>query len=173
MKKLISALLICALLMAACRSTRQTSTTQSSTTSTCTLSIDSAAQSILNTRKKTTTITFLPMQTPGQLNSAPPDNPTGPTPAPQQLPAPLQDIANALMEQGGGTIIITQEEQLQNDTTTIIHRTDEKTTQATSESHETQSQSNPPRASPIINKLFYLFLMSFILILLWESRNHQ
>ncbi len=169
----IVAITIILLMTISCRSTKQMSSTQSTISSSLTQSMDSAAQSILNTRKTTTTITFLPMQTPAFPKPAAPDIAPGQMPARQELPAPVQDLAAALIEQGGGTIIITQEEQLQNDTTTVIHTTNAEQTQDESESNETQSQSNPPRASPIIDKIFYIFLLLAFIIVLLQGRRNQ
>ena len=161
------------LMTISCRSTKQMSSTQSTISSTLTQTMDSAAQSILNTRKTTTTITFLPMQTPAFPIPVAPDIAPGPMPARQELPAPVQDLAAALIEQGGGTIIITQDEQLQNDTTTVIHTTNAEQTQDESESNETQSQSNPPRASPWIDKIFYIFLLLAFIIVLLQGRSNK
>ena len=156
-----------------CRTARQTSSTQSTISSSLTQSMDSAAQSILSSRRITTTITFLPMPAPGLPKPAAPDIAPGPMPAPSDIPAPIQDLAAALIEQGGGTIIITQEEQLQNDTTTVIHTTNAEQTQDESESNEIQSQSNPPRASPVIDKIFYIFLLLAFIIVLLQGRTRQ
>ena len=150
------------LMTTACRSTKQMSSTQQSISSISTQSMDSTAQTILNTRKTTTTITFLPMQTPAF-----------PIPAAPDVPAPVQDLADALIAQGGGTLIITQEETTKNDTTTVIHATNAEQTQDESENHETQSQSNPPRASPIIDKIFYIFLLLAFIIVLLQGRNNK
>ena len=150
------------LMTTACRSTRQMSSTQSTSTSITTQSMDSTMQSILNTRKTTTTITFLPMQTSAF-----------PAPAAPDVPAPVQDLADALIAQGGGTLIITQEETSQNDTTTVIYTTNAEQTQEESESNEIQSQSNPPRASPWIDKIFYIFLLLAFIIILLQGRNNQ
>ena len=169
----IVAITIILLMTIGCRSTKQMSSTQSTISSSLTQTMDSAAQSILNTRKTTTTITFLPMQTPAFSKPAAPDIAPGPMPARQELPAPVQDLAAALIEQGGGTIIITREEQLQNDTTTVIHTTNAEQTQDESESNETESQSNPPRASPIIDKIFYIFLLLAFIIVLLQGRRNQ
>ena len=169
----IVAITIILLMTTACRSTKQMSSTQSTTTTSTTQSIDSLAKSILNSRKATTTITFLPMQTPAFPKPATPDITPGPMPARQELSAPVQDLAAALIEQGGGTIIITHDEQLQNDTTTVIHTTNAEQTQVESESNETESQSNPPRASPIIDKIFYIFLLLAFIIVLLQGRNRQ
>lgn len=161
------------LMTISCRSAKQMSSTQSTISSSLTLSMDSTAQSILNTRKTTTTITFLPMQTPAFPRPAAPDIAPGPMPSRQEVPAPIQDLATALIEQGGGTIIITQEEQLQNDTTTVTHTTTDEQTQDESESNETQSQSNPPRASPWIDRIFYTFLAAAFIIVLLQGRTRQ
>ena len=159
---IIPSLVIILLMTISCRSTKQMSSTHQSTTSITTQSIDSLAKSILNTRKTTTTITFLPMQAPAFTVSAAPD-----------VPAPVQDLADALIAQGGGTLIITQEECTQNDTTTTKHHIDDEQTQNKSENHEIQSQSNPPRASPIIDKIFYIFLLLAFIIVLLQGRNRQ
>ena len=158
----IVAITIILLMTTACRSTKQMSSTQQSISSISTQSMDSTAQTILNTRKTTTTITFLPMQTPAF-----------PIPAAPDVPAPVQDLADALIAQGGGTLIITQEETTKNDTTTVIHATNAEQTQDESENHETQSQSNPPRASPIIDKIFYIFLLLAFIIVLLQGRNNK
>ena len=161
------------LMTTACRSTRQMSSTQSTISGNLIQSMDSTAQSILNTRKTTTTITFLPMQTPAFPKPAAPDITPRPMPAPSAVPAAPADLLDLLIAQGGGTLIITQEETTQNDTTTVTHTTDERTQQDESETHETQSQSNPPRASPIIDKIFYIFLLLAFIIVLLQGRNHQ
>ena len=150
------------LMTISCRSTKQMSSTQSTTSSTLKQSIDSLAKSILNTRKTTTAITILPMQTPAYPKPAAPD-----------VPAPIQNLTDALIAQGGGTLIITHEETIQNDTTTVTHTTNAEQTQDESENHETQSQSNPPRASPIIDKIFYIFLLLAFIIVLLQGRNNQ
>ena len=169
----IVAIIAILLMTISCRSTKQMSSTQSTISSTLTQTMDSAAQSILNSRKTTTTITFLPMQTPGQLKPSAPDIAPGPMPAPSGTPAAPAELLDLLIEQGGGTIIITHDEQLQNDTTTVIHTTNAEHTQDESESHETQSQSNPPRASPWIDKIFYIFLLLAFIIVLLQGRNNQ
>ena len=155
-------LAILLLMTTACRSTKQMSSTQSTISTISTQSIDSLAKSIQNTHKTTTTITYLPMQTPGFPKPATPD-----------IPAPIQNLAETLIAQGGGTLIITQEETTHNDTTTITHTTHDEQTQNESENHETQSQSNPPRASPIIDKIFYIFLAAAFLVLLLQARPRQ
>ncbi|MBO7050639.1 MAG: hypothetical protein J6W42_08505 [Bacteroidaceae bacterium] len=169
----IVAITIILLMTISCRSTKQMSSTQSTISSSLTMTMDSAAQSILNTRKTTTIITFLPMQTPAFTKPAAPNIAPGPIPAPSDIPAPIRDLAAALMGQGGGTIIITQNEQLQNDTTTVIHTTNAEQTQDESESNETESQSNPPRASPVIDKIFYIFLLLAFIIVVLQGRRNQ
>ena len=157
---IIPSVAIILLMTTACRSTKQMSSTQSTTSSITTQSMDSTIQSILNRQKTTTTITFLPMQTPAF-----------PAPAAPDVPAPVQDLADALIAQGGGTIIITQEECAQNDTTTVKHTIDDEQTQNKSENHETQSTSQLPRASPWIDKIFYIFLLLAFIIILLQGRN--
>ena len=164
-------LAIILLMTISCRSTKQMSSTQSTTSSITTQSMDSTMQSILNSRRTTTTITFLPMQTPAFPKPAAPDITPSPMPAPSQTPAAPAELLDLLIAQGGGTIIITQKECTQNDTTTVIHTTDERTQQDESENHETQSQSNPPRASPWIDKIFYIFLLLAFIIVLLQGRN--
>ena len=161
------------LMTISCRSIKQMSSNQSTISSTLTQTMDSTAQSILNRRKTTTTITFLPMQTPAFAKPATPYIAPGPMPAPSGTPAAPAELLDLLIEQGGGTIIITQEECTQNDTTTIKHHIDDEHTQDESESHETQSQSNPPRASPVIDKIFYIFLLLAFIIVLLQGRNNQ
>ena len=170
---IIPSLAIILLMTISCRSTKQMSSTQSSISSITTHSMDSTMQSILNTWKRTTTITFLPMQTPAFPKPATPDITPGPMPAPSQTPAAPAELLDLLLQQGGGTIIITQEECTQNDTTTITHTTQDEQTQNKSENHETQSQSNPPRASPWIDKIFYIFLLLAFIIVLLQGRNNQ
>ena len=148
---IIPSVAIILLMTTACRSTKQMSSTQSTISSNLIQSMDSTAQSILNRRKTTTTITLLPMQTPAYPKPAAPDITPSPMPAPSQTPAAPAELLDLLIAQGGGTIIITQEECTQNDTTTTKHHIDDEQTQNKSENHETQSQSNPPRASPIID----------------------
>ena len=167
----IVAIAIILLMTTACRSTKQMSSTQSTTSSITTQSMDSTMQSILNRQKTTTIITFLPMQTPVYPKPAAPDITPGPMPAPSGTPAAPSDILDLLLQQGGGTIIITQEETTQNDTTTTKHHIDDEQTQNKSENHETQSQSNPPRASPWIDKIFYIFLLLAFIIILLQGRN--
>ena len=94
-------------------------------------------------------------------------------PATPDASGPVQDLVSTLINQGGGTIIITQEECTQNDTTTTKHHIDDEQTQNKSENHETQSQSNPPRASPWIDKIFYIFLLLAFIIVLLQGRNNQ
>ena len=170
---ILPSLAIILLMTISCRSTKQMSSTQKTISSSLTQTMDSAAQSILNRRKTTTRITFLPMQTPGLPKPATPDIAPGPMPAPSDIPAPIQDLAAALINQGGGTIIITQDEQLQNDTTTVTHTITDEQTQDESESNETQSQSNPPRASPWIDRIFYTFLTAAFILLLLDARHRQ
>ena len=161
------------LMTTACRSAKQMSSTQSATTTSTTQSIDSLAKSIVNSRKTTTTITFLPMQTPVYPKPAAPDITPSPMPAPSAVSAAPAELLDLLIAQGGGTLIITQEETTQIDTTTVTTTTDHEQTQNQSENHEIQSQSNPPRASPWIDKIFYIFLLLAFIIVLLQGRNNQ
>ena len=170
---IIPSVAIILLMTISCRSTKQMSSTQSTTTTSTTQSMDSLARSILNSRKTTTTITFLPMQTPVYPKPAAPDITPSPMPAPSAVPAAPADLLDLLIAQGGGTIIITQEECTQNDTTTTKHHIDDEQIQNKSENHETQSQSNPPRASPWIDKIFYIFMLLAFIIVLLQGRNNQ
>ena len=150
------------LLMSACRSNKQLTTSQQNTTTITTASIDSAAQHLMSTHRKTTTITFLPMQTPVLPPIQSPD-----------AQAPAKDLITQLMNQGGGTIIIQEDEQLQHDqsnATSQISTQDTTTTQNT-QYHETQS--NPPRASPNLQLILYILLaaIALLLILKWSFRQ--
>ena len=170
---IIPSVAIILLMTISCRSTKQMSSTQSTISSNLMQSMDSTAQSILNSRKTTTTITFLPMQTPAFPTPAAPDITPGPMPAPSGTPAAPSELLDLLLQQGGGTIIITQEECTQNDTTTIKHHIDDEHSQDESESNETQSTSQLPRASPLIDKIFYIFLLLAFIIVLLQGRKNQ
>lgn len=150
------------LLMPACRSTKDISSTQTTSTITSSATIDSTAQHLMSTHRKTTTITFLPMQTP--------------TLPPMQTPdaqAPSQDLITQLINQGGGTIIIQEEETQSEDqesSTAQISRQDTTTTQNI-QYHEKQSPQ--PRASPNLKLILYIILaaIALILILKWSIRQ--
>ena len=156
------AIIAMALLMPACHSTKSITTTQSTATSISQTEIDSATQHLMSTHRKTTTITFLPMQTP----TLPPIQ----TPDAQ---APSQDLISQLINQGGGTIIIEEEEtqtQDQESATTQISTQDTTTTQNT-QYHEKQSPQ--PRASPNLKLILYIILaaIALLLILKWSIRQ--
>ena len=170
---IIPSVAIILLMTTACRSAKQMSSTQSTISSITTQSIDSLAKSIVNSRKTTTTITFLPMQTPVYPKPAAPDITPSPMPAPSGTPAAPAKLLDLLLQQGGGTIIITQVECTQNDTTTTKHHIDDEQTQNKSENHETQSTSQLPRASPWIDRIFYTFLAAAFLVLLLQARTRQ
>jgi len=170
---LIVPVAILLLMTTACRSSKQMGSIQSTTSTITTQSMDSLAKSILSTRKTTTTITFLPMQTPAFTTPAAPDIAPGPMPTPSGTPAAPADLLDLLLQQGGGTIIITKEESTQNDTTTTKHHIDDEQTQNESENHETQSTSQLPRASPWIDRIFYTFLAAAFLVLLLQARPRQ
>lgn len=145
----------------ACRSTRQQTSSTSSSTTISSASIDSIAQRLKSQHRRTTTITVLPMQTPG-LKPLPKTD----------AQAPAQDLITQLLQQGGGTIIIEEDEHLQQDQSTIINHESIQDTTTTQNTHHEQTTSNPPRASPIIDKIFSIFLLlSFIIVLLQGRRN--
>ena len=159
-RPLITAVIV--LLMSACRSTKDISSTQTTSTITSSATIDSTASHLMSTHRKTTTITFLPMQTPAL--------PPIPTP---DAPAPAQDLITQLINQGGGTIIIQEEETQSEDNTntkTQISHQDTTTTQNT-QYHEKQSPQ--PRASPNLRLILYIILatIALLLILKWCIRQ--
>ena len=156
------AIIAMALLMSACHSTRHITTAQSTATSISQKEIDSTTSHLMSTHRKTTTITFLPMQTPTL--------PLIPSPDTQ---APSQDIITQLINQGGGTIIIQEEETQSEDqesATTQISTQDTTTTQ-NSQYHETTPKQ--PRASPNLRLILYIILAAtaLLLILKWNIRQ--
>ena len=156
------AIIAMALLIPACRSTRHITTTQTTATSISQKEIDSTTQHLMFTHRKTTTITFLPMQTPAL--------PLIPSPDTQ---APSQDIITQLINQGGGTIIIEEKEtktQDQESATTQISTQDTTTTQNT-QYHEKQSPQ--PRASPNLRLILYIILAAtaLLIIIKWSIRQ--
>ena len=156
------AIIAMAILMPACHSTKSITTTQSTATSISQKEIDSTTSHLMSTHRKTTTITFLPMQTPTL--------PLIPSPDAQ---APSQDIITQLINLGGGTIIIEEKEtktQDQESATTQISTQDTTTTQNT-QYHEKQSPQ--PRASPNLRLILYIILAAtaLLLILKWSIRQ--
>ena len=156
------AIIAMALLMPGCRSTRHITTSQTTATSISQTEIDSAASHLMSTHRKTTTITFLPMQTPALPLIQTPD-----------AQATSQDIISRLINQGGGTIIIQEEETQSEDqesATTQISHQDTTTTQNT-QYHEKQSPQ--PRASPNLRLILYIILAAIALLLLlkWSIRQ--
>lgn len=156
------AIIAMAILMSACHSTRHITTTQSTATSISQKEIDSTTQHLMSTHRKTTTITFLPMQTPTLPLIPSPDTPT-----------PAHDLITQLINQGGGTIIIQEEETQSEDqesATTQISTQDTTTTQNT-QYHEKQSPQ--PRASPTLKLILYIILAAIALLLLlkWSIRQ--
>ena len=156
------AIIAMALLMPACHSTKSITSTQSTATSISQKEIDSTTSHLMSTHRKTTTITFLPMQTPALPLILSPDT-----------QAPSQDIITQLINQGGGTIIIEEEEtqtQDQESATTQISTQDTTTTQ-NSQYHETTPKQ--PRASPNLRLILYIILAAIALLLLlkWSIRQ--
>ena len=146
----------------ACRSTKHASSSKTNSTTINSATIDSAAQRLMSKHRRTTRITVLPVQTPGL--------PQIPTP---DTPAPSQDLINQLLQQGGGTIIIEQDEQLQQDQSNTTNHVSVQDTTTTQNTQYHESQSHQSRASPILDKLLYLFLALAFIILLLQSRNRQ
>ena len=150
------------LLATACRTHKQLTSSSTSSTTVCSASIDSAAQRLMSQHRRTTRITVLPMQTPAL--------PPIPTP---DAPAPVQDLITQLLEQGGGTIIIQEDEQLQQDQSNTINHVSVQDTTTTQKKEDQQTYTQPSRASPWINKIFYTVLLLFIIILLLQCRIRQ
>ena len=156
------AIIAMAVLMPACHSTRHITTAQSTATSISQKEIDSTTSHLMSTHRKTTTITFLPMQTPTLPLIPSPD-----------VQAPSQDLISQLINQGGGTIIIEEKEtqtQDQESATTQISTQDTTTTQ-NSQYHETTPKQ--PRASPNLRLILYIILAAtaLLLILKWNIRQ--
>lgn len=150
------------LLATACRTHKQFTSSSTISTTVCSASIDSASQRVKSQHHRTTRITVLPMQTPAL--------PPVPTP---DAPAPVQDLITQLLEQGGGTIIIQEDEQLQQDQSNTINHVSVQDTTTTQNTNQEQATSYPPRASPVIDKIFYTFLLLAFIILLLQGRNRQ
>lgn len=170
---LIVSLAILLPMATACRSTRQQTSSISSSTTISSASIDSIAQRLMSQHRKTTTITVLPMQTPGlkplpKTDAQAPATPAAPDNAPE-----LQPLINLLIEQGGGTIIIEQDEQHQQDQSTTINHESVQDTTTTQKKEEQQTYTQPSRASPIIDKIFYIFLLLAFIIILLQGRRNQ
>lgn len=150
------------MLATACRTHKQLTSSSTISTTVCSASIDSAAQRLMSEHHRTTRITVLPMQTPAL--------PPIPTP---DAPAPVQDLIAQLLEQGGGTIIIQEDEQHQQDQSNTINHVSIQDTTTTQNTIQEQTTSNPPRASPIIDKIFYIFMLLAFIIVLLQGRNRQ
>ena len=156
------AIIAMALLMPACHSTRHITTTQTTATSISQTEIDSAASHLMSTHRKTTTVTFLPMQTPTLPLIPSPDG-----------PAPSQDIITQLINQGGGTIIIQEEETQSEDQESAKSQISVQDTTITQNTQYHETQSNPPRASPNLQLILYILLAAIVLILLVRFRIRQ
>ena len=157
---IITAVII--LLMPACRSTKHISSTQATSTITSSATIDSAASRLMSTHRKTTTITFLPMQTPTLPLIPSPD-----------VQAPSQDFITQLINQGGGTIIIEEEETQTQDQESATTQTSTQDTTTTQNTQYHEKQSPQPRASPNLKLILYIILaaIALILILKWSIRQ--
>ena len=156
------AIIAMALLMPACHSTRHITTTQSTATSISQKEIDSTTQHLMSTHRKTTTITFLPMQTPT----------LPPIPSPD-VQAPSQDLITQLINQGGGTIIIEEETTQSEDQESITKQTSTQDTTTTQNSQYHETIPKQPRASPNLRLILYIILaaIALLLILKWSIRQ--
>lgn len=158
----IAIIAIATLLMPACRTTKQAQSTTTSTTTITAAQIDSAAQTLKTTHKRTTTITYIPMLTPEY-----------PTPTIPSAPEPPSTLIDQLIAQGGGTIIIEQEDHLQQDQTAVKNQTSHQDTTTTQNTQYHETQPHQPRASPIINSLTFLILAAAIFIIALKLRIRQ
>lgn len=156
------AIIAMAILMPACRSTRHITSTQTTATSISQTEIDSSAQHLMSTHRKTTTITFLPMQTPAL--------PLIPSPDTQ---APSQDIITQLITQGGGTIIIQEEETQSEDQESATTQTSTQDTTTTQNSQYHETTPKQPRASPNLKLILYIILaaITLLIIIKWSIRQ--
>ena len=156
------AIIATAILMPACHSTKSITTTQSTATSISQKEIDSTTSHLMSTHRKTTTITFLPMQTPA----------LPPIPSPD-APSPSQDIITQLINQGGGTIIIQEETTQTEDQTTATTQISTQDTTTTQNTQYHEKQSPQPRASPNLKIILYIILAAtaLLLILKWSIRQ--
>jgi hypothetical protein len=142
------------LIISACRSSKQAITSHASTTSISQNAIDSATRSLMASQSHRLTITYIP----GFQVTSP------------DLPIPrtnntLQDLTNQLIEQGGGTLIIEEQNTVNHaETTSTQHTSTQDTTNTQNTSHE-QTASNPPRASPILDRLIILIIAATIFII--------
>jgi hypothetical protein len=150
------------LLMSACRSNKQFTTSQQNTTTITAASIDSTAQHLMSTHRKTTTITFLPMQTFG----------LPPIPSPN-VQAPAQDLITQLINQRGGTIIIQEEDTQSEDQTNTTTQISHQDTTTTQNNQYQKNTTNQPRASPNLKLILYILLaaITILLLLKWIIRQ--
>lgn len=150
------------LLMHACRSSKHLSSTNTSTTTITAQKIDSAAQTLRTSTRHKTTITFLPMPQPGWSAPSTPSTPEAPS-----------NLIDQLIAQGGGTIIIEQEEQLEQDQSTTISQTSVQDTTNTQNTNHNEIYTQPPRASPILDKILYILIAAAILVLIVRCHIRQ
>ena len=156
------AIIAMAILMPACHSTRHITTAQSTATSISQKEIDSATSHLMSTHRKTTTITFLPMQTPA----------LPPIPSPD-VQAPSQDLITQLINQGGGIIIIEEETTQSEDQESITKQTSTQDTTTTQNSQYHETTPKQPRASPNLRLILYIILaaIALLIILKWSIRQ--
>jgi hypothetical protein len=87
--------------------------------------------------------------------------------------SPLQDLTNQLIEQGGGTLIIEEQSSTNQAETTATTHISQQDTTTIQKTNQEQTTSNPPRASPILDKIFYIFLAGAFIIILLKARTRQ
>ena len=150
------------LLMPSCRTSKHTTGSSTSTTSITQNAIDSATRSLMASQSRRLTITYIP-----DFQITSPD-----------LPIPrtnntLQDLTNQLIEQGGGTLIIEEQTTVNHaETTSTQHTSTKDTTNTQNTSHE-QTASNPPRASPILDRLIILIIAATIFLIVLKIVTRQ
>ncbi len=150
------------LLMPACRTSKHTTASNTSTTSITQSAIDSTAHRLMASQSRRLTITYIP-----SFQITTPDLPIPKT------TNPLQDLTNQLIEQGGGTLIIEEQTTVNHaETTSTQHTSTQDTTNTQNTSHE-QTASNPPRASPILNRLIILIIAATIFLIVFKIVTRQ
>ena len=156
------AIIAMAILMPACHSTKSITTTQTTATSISQKEIDSTTSHLMSTHRKTTTVTFLPMQTPALPPIQNPD-----------VQAPTQDLITQLISQGGGTIIIEEEETQTQDLESATAQISTQDTTTTQNTQYHEKQSPQPRASPNLKLILYIILAAIALLLILKWRIRQ
>ena len=150
------------LLMPACHSSKQTQKTISATTTIATMQADSIVHQSMVTHQKTVTITYIPVsQKPSTPDSIP------------DVATSIHDLTNHLIYNGGGTIIIKEETTQKQDQATTTIQTSVQDTTTTKNTDHNEAYTQPPRASPMLDKILYILIAAIILILMASSRIKQ